>query len=29
VELLEGRETLWLMVGEEIRAAAAVYDATP
>jgi acyl-ACP thioesterase len=29
VELLEGRETMWLMVGEEIRAAGAVYDATP
>jgi acyl-ACP thioesterase len=29
VELLEGREMLWLMVGDEIRAAAAVYSATP
>jgi len=29
VELLEGHETLWLVVGDEIRAAAAVYDATP
>jgi acyl-ACP thioesterase len=29
VELLEGRETLWLMVGEEVRAAAAVYSTTP
>jgi acyl-ACP thioesterase len=28
VELIEGRETLWLVVGGEIRAAAAVY-ATP
>jgi acyl-ACP thioesterase len=25
VELIEGRETLWLVVGDEIRAAAAVY----
>jgi acyl-ACP thioesterase len=29
VELLEGRETLWLMVGDEIRAAAAVYSTMP
>ena len=29
VELIEGHETLWLVVGDEIRAAAAVYDATP
>ena len=29
VALLEGREMLWLMVGDEIRAAAAVYSATP
>lgn len=29
VELLEGHETLWLVVGDEIRAAAAVYDAKP
>ena len=29
VELLEGSETLWLVVGEEIRAAAGVYPATP
>jgi acyl-ACP thioesterase len=29
VELIEGRETLWLMVGGELRAAAAVYPATP
>jgi len=29
VGLLEGHETLWLVVGDEVRAAAAVYDATP
>jgi acyl-ACP thioesterase len=29
VELLEAREALWLLVGGEIRAAAAVYPATP
>jgi acyl-ACP thioesterase len=29
VELLEGRETLWLTVGDAVRAAAAVYSATP
>jgi acyl-ACP thioesterase len=29
VQLLEDRETLWLMVGDEVRAAAAVYSATP
>jgi acyl-ACP thioesterase len=28
-ELIEGRETLWLMVGDQLRAAAAVYSATP
>ncbi|HWJ31830.1 MAG TPA: acyl-ACP thioesterase domain-containing protein [Gaiellaceae bacterium] len=29
VELIESRANLWLMVGDEIRAAAAVYSATP
>ena len=29
VELVEGREILWFMVGDEIRASAAVYYATP
>jgi acyl-ACP thioesterase len=29
VELVEGREILWFRVGDEIRAAAAVYYATP
>ena len=28
-ELIEGEQTLWLVVGEEIRAVAAVYPATP